>query len=104
MTCAKIRVFATLTGASGSTYTAENKCLNPQVICPREEGDGYEKCVTVCKQVGHAETQAIALAGDDARGGSIVVSYSRICGSCLQSIKDAGIVSWLTDNRRGWNE
>lgn len=91
--CARRRVQAIVTGASGKQYAAENVCLRPQAICPREEGEGYEKCHNVCQTLGHAEEQAIAQAGKDAFGGSIVVNHNYICDGCMATIRAAGIAS-----------
>lgn len=43
---------------------ATNACLNPQPVCPREAGEGYDKCTSVCEQPGHAEVDAIRQALD----------------------------------------
>jgi hypothetical protein len=55
-------------------------------------GEGYELCESVCRQRGHAEIQAVRLAGDKAIGGKAEISgHSYICGSCKGALADAGI-------------
>lgn len=93
MTCAKKRVLALLVGASGKQYVGENLCLTPVDVCPREPGEGYEKCSSVCHQLHHAEVQAVANAGADARGGSITINYNRACDACLSVLAAAGVAS-----------
>lgn len=89
--CAKRRMQAVLYGASGKVYAAENVCLNPQPVCPREPGEGYEKCQSICRQVAHGEVQVIAQAGADARGGRLVISHWYACPSCEALCRAAGI-------------
>lgn len=91
--CAKARVQAVLRGASGREYAGENVCLNPQPVCPRAPGEGYEKCVSVCRTLHHAEIQCLMQAGDDARGGSIVVGYHYCCDACTRALDEAGVVN-----------
>lgn len=91
--CAKRRMQAVLYGASGAVFAAENVCLNPQPVCPRKPGEGYDKCKTICQQVGHGEEQVIAMAGEDARGGRLVISHWYACDRCLAMCKEAGIAS-----------
>lgn len=90
--CAKARVQALLTGRSGRVYAGENVCLNPQPVCPREEGEGYDKCKTVCQQLHHAEIQAVLAAGEDAWGGSIRVGYKYCCAECTRALDAAGVL------------
>ena len=91
--CAKRRMQAVLHGASGKVYVAENVCLNPQQTCPRAPGEGYEKCKTICQQVDHGEAQVIAAAGEDARGGRLVITHRYACPPCEALCKKAGIAS-----------
>ena len=60
--CAKRHVEATLVTAAGRMYTGTNACETPQTRCPREPGEGYEKCKTVCNQGAHAEIDALVAA------------------------------------------
>jgi hypothetical protein len=89
--CAKRRVQAVLIGASGKAYAAENVCLNPQAVCPRAPGEGYDKCKTICRQVAHAELQVLDLAGADAHGGRMQVSHWYACDACAATVKAAGV-------------
>ena len=43
----------------GTVFIGTNACASPQAECPRTEGEGYEKCKTVCGQYGHAEETAV---------------------------------------------
>ena len=76
---------------------ATNWCANPQSTCPREPGEDYTKCVTICQQRGHAETNAIMLArtaGIYIRGGRANVSgHYWICEPCGRALRDAGVES-----------
>lgn len=59
-------------------------------------GDGYELCKSVCRQRGHAEIQAIRIAGDKAIGGKAEISgHSYACDGCKNALTDAGIVDIL---------
>lgn len=89
--CAKRRMQAVLVGASGHVYVAENVCMNPQPVCPRELGEGYEKCKTICQQVGHGEAQVIAAAGADAKGGRLTISHWYACPPCEELCRAAGV-------------
>lgn len=92
MTCAKQSVTATIIGASGRHYTGMNACRSPQQTCPREDGEGYDKCKTICRQLGHAEDMALRLAGDDARGGRVVVvGHTAACAGCRALLAEAGV-------------
>src|SRR5690606_18069879 len=64
MTCAKAVVKARLVTTSGLVFEGENTVTRPQAQCPRAEGEGYDKCTSVCGQLGHAEAMAILAARD----------------------------------------
>lgn len=91
--CAKRRTQAVITGSSGRVYVGENVCLNPQEVCPRQPGEGYDKCRTVCRQVGHGEELALLAAGEDARGGHLRVAHHYLCSSCEELVARAGLAS-----------
>ncbi len=55
MSCAKKRVQCVLIAEDGEVFVGENWCNNPQQTCPREPGEGYDKCTHICKQNAHAE-------------------------------------------------
>lgn len=89
--CAKRRVTALLIGASGKVYAGENACLTPRQVCPREPGEGYAKCKSMCGQLHHAEIQCLIQAGEDARGGKIFVDYHYVCDDCIAALSAAGV-------------
>lgn len=91
--CAKRRVQAKLTTLDGEVFVAENVCLTPQPKCPRRIGEGYEKCTTVCHQVGHAEALVIQAAGGKAAGAHIDVTHHYACDACLQKMRAAGVIA-----------
>ena len=79
------------------TVEATNSCANPQAVCPREPGEDYTKCRSICQQSGHAEINALALArksGIDVRDGQAIVSgHYWICEPCGRALRDAGIAA-----------
>jgi deoxycytidylate deaminase len=96
MTCAKARVFVTLTHPDGRRWTGENRCRNPQQTCPRGQGEDYTKCRTVCDQVGHAELDALAAAGDGARSCTASLhGHTYYCMPCQHALFAAGVVALL---------
>lgn len=75
-----------------------NACANPQKVCPRVPGEGYEKCKTVCQQEGHAEEVALRKVrerGVDLRQMAAVQAYLRghhyCCADCATKLRDAGV-------------
>jgi hypothetical protein len=94
MTCAKTRVRVTLTHPDGRSWTGENRCRNPQAVCPRLPGEGYDKCRTVCDQVGHAERDALQLAGEHAHGCTASLDgHTYYCMECQHALFAAGVVA-----------
>lgn len=90
--CAKTTVRCTLVAADGRRFVGENWCASPQAVCPRDPGEGYEKCRTVCCQEGHAETVALALAGSAARGAhAYVEGHDHACRDCQIALFGAGV-------------
>ncbi len=90
--CAKRRVQAVLTSPTGEVFIAENSCLNPQLVCPRARGEGYEKCKTICQQVGHAEPQVLRQAGlQHSMGAHLKITHHYACEECLIACKRAGV-------------
>jgi len=59
--CVKRPVSAVVTLKDGRVLIGGNFCTNQQPTCPRQPGEGYEKCYTVCGQIGHAEQVAVRL-------------------------------------------
>lgn len=91
--CAKLQVRCTIVTPDGSRFIGENWCASPQPVCPRAPGEGYEKCKTVCGQLGHAEEVAVMLAGDAARGAhAYVENHTHACRNCQEVLfGEAGI-------------
>lgn len=98
MTCAKRTVLAVIEDAEGRVLSwGSNVCLSPQAVCPREPGEGYEKCRSVCRQVGHAEEVALAQltpAQNLAAAHCRVLGISHVCPSCQHALWVAGIDSF----------
>lgn len=93
--CAKARVFCTLVLADGARIVGENACDNPQAVCPRDPGEGYEKCLTICRQRGHAEAQAVEMAGPAAAGArAYLVGHTYACRECQERLFGAGVLSF----------
>jgi deoxycytidylate deaminase len=83
---------------SGDVVTGENYCRDAQQSCPREEGEGYEKCRSICQQVGHAEEVALVrakhagMALEGAR--AVLIGHEYACTDCQKQLYDAGI-RWI---------
>lgn len=55
-------------------------------------GVGYELCISVCGQNGHAEVDAIRKAGRHANGGIMFLfGHSYVCRDCMKAANDAGL-------------
>ena len=94
MTCAKVQVFVTLRHPDGREWRGENWCRNPQPVCPREPGEDYTKCQTICGQEHHAEMDALRQAGADARGCTATLkNHTYFCSTCQHALFHAGVVS-----------
>lgn len=93
--CAKRQVVCVIIDAENyRSFRGENDCSNPQAVCPREPGEGYEKCQSVCGQAGHAEIEAVRAAGEFARGGTAQLwGHYWMCEPCGRALREAGIVS-----------
>jgi deoxycytidylate deaminase len=93
VTCAKRHVVCHLYDRHGLIVaTGSNRCANPQPVCPREPGEGYAKCTSICGQYGHAEEVALKnAAGHDLAGGLAYVTHERICDMCRDALEAAGI-------------
>lgn len=99
--CAKRRVQCLIKPVGMAGIVGENDCANPQKVCPRAPGEGYEKCKSVCQQAGHAEIVALKRAeqwvGD--AGGTLdgakafLRGHYWICEPCGAALRDAGIKS-----------
>lgn len=97
MTCAKKVVRCVIVTKEGKAYFGENNCLNPQEKCPREPGEGYEKCTSICQQTGHAEINALKRASVDNLGGATayLIGHHHYCRACQLALFSAG-VKYLT--------
>lgn len=90
MTCAKRRVAAYIMDGDLIVAAGTNRCRAPQPVCPREPGEGYEKCRSICDQEGHAETMAIWNAAErgfdlnepDHGLRMVVLGHHRQCDMC----------------------
>lgn len=93
--CAKATVRCTLVTAAGEHIVGTNHCENPQAVCPRAPGEGYEKCASICRQVGHAEVVAVNLAGARARGArAYLEGHTYACMACQHALFGAGVISF----------
>lgn len=96
MTRAKQTVTATIVTPTGQRFVGTNYARNPQPVCPRAHmptGVGYELCATVCDQPAHAEINAIAAAGEHARGAVLYLEgHTYACQPCADAATAAGIV------------
>ncbi len=109
MTCAKARVTATIVCDNGQRFVGTNAVRNPQRVCPRGTDSGhenYELCALVCRQYGHAETEALRLAGPWAVGATVYVEWHRVCAACSAALAKAGVARVVLgpppEQKRGW--
>lgn len=94
MTCAKRVVTCYLVTFAGETFVGRNTCHEPQEVCPRAPDEGYEKCQSVCKQIGHAEEVVLAMAGTRAVGATAYLEgIGWYCRSCQEKLFAAGVVA-----------
>lgn len=92
--CAKTTVRCTLVTPDGEKFVGTNYCENAQEKCPREPGEDYTKCTTICQQVGHAEVVAVQLAGDKAEGArAFIEGHTYACMNCQHALFGAGVRS-----------
>ena len=92
--CAKQTVKCTIITPEGNRYVGTNACARPQAVCPREPGEGYAKCISICDQKGHAEEQALRAAGLFAKGAhAYVEGHTWACQNCQIELFNAGIAA-----------
>lgn len=91
--CAKQRVSCTVVLPNAHKYYAENYCMSPQKVCPRLPGEGYEKCKTICQQLGHAEQVVAMYANEvDFTGATATLSgHTYFCQECQEALFAAGV-------------
>lgn len=93
--CAKRRVQCVLMLPGLAPIMGENDCANPQKACPRKDGEDYTKCKTICRQSGHAETEALREAsrlGVEVAGWRAYIrGHYWMCEPCGRALRDAGI-------------
>lgn len=101
--CAKQRVRCEIYCLDGSIIYGENYCGQPQETCPREAGEGYEKCKSICQQVGHAEQVAVKNAmGKDCTGAmAVLYGHTYFCMDCQHALFDAGVTYLKRGNGNG---
>jgi len=92
--CAKQETVAIIVNED-KIFIGSNWCESPQDSCPRKElptGIGYELCKSVCHQKAHAEIDAIAKAGEYAKGGTLfLLGHYYCCENCKAAMDKAGI-------------
>ncbi len=93
--CAKLHVTCHIYSKSGEVVSGANWCMNPQDVCPREKGEDYTKCKTICKQLGHAEEVAVWLSTKEHLQDStaIVINQSHSCRNCQETLYKAGVLN-----------
>jgi hypothetical protein len=90
--CAKAVVTCTLVLPDGRRFVGRNDCETPQAACPREPSEGYEKCRTICGQLGHAERRAVAASGFLAHGAhAYVEGNTYLCRACQEYLTASGV-------------
>lgn len=97
--CVKRPVSAVVTLKDGRILIGGNFCTNSQPTCPRLPGEGYEKCYTVCGQLGHAEQVAIRLIVREQFTGTAasqiasvdVYNHTGPCDACKRMLAAFGI-------------
>lgn len=97
MACAKRWVGCYILTPDKQLVSGDNHCNKPQKECPREPGEDYTKCKTICDQPYHAEVAAIENAkkrGIDLTGATAtIVGHDWVCKPCARALMAAGIRS-----------
>jgi len=97
--CAKQTVECIIIDNNGQQFYGSNACLNPQKTCPREPGEGYEKCKSICDQLGHAEEMALWDAQSNEAvlvdASAIVTGHTYACKDCQELLYSNGI-RWIS--------
>jgi deoxycytidylate deaminase len=95
--CAKIVVRCVLINivTDEVVATGENICMTPVATCPRTEGEDYEKCKSVCNQVGHAEEVAACMARDNTEPlMATITGHTNYCVNCKNILTALGVVKF----------
>lgn len=100
--CFKRQVCAVIIDKNGQIAAGENLIYNMDVTeCPRLKGEGYEKCISICKQKGHAETEAIKNAkarGMILKGANIyLLGHYKACDNCKAACEKEGLNIVIVD-------
>jgi hypothetical protein len=87
-------------GHDGYRVIGHNWCARPQCFCPRAEGEGYEKCSSVCGQLGHAETVAAMMMdmvkdADWAGSAAYLYGHTHFCDSCKAALRERGVTRFV---------
>lgn len=96
--CAKRVIRATVRTPGGRFFVATNHVRAvPETGCPRlklKTGEGWHLCKEVCGQKGHAEINALRIAGKHARGATLYVEgHDYVCDGCRAAAEKAGIAA-----------
>lgn len=88
--CAKSRVFCVIADVENRrVYIGTNGCASPQSACPRNDGEGYAKCISVCRQSGHAEEDALSiLPPDHGKVSVFLFGHTYACDKCKAQLKE----------------
>ena len=99
--CAKTVVTCTVVAPDGQRWIGQNVCRNPQPTCPRSDGEGYEKCLTICDQVGHAEVIAAQQVGAFVSGATAYLQgHTYFCEPCRQALEAVGVTQFVVGDPR----
>lgn len=94
--CAKQVVTATIVTPDGDRFVGTNWVARPQPTCPRADmptGVGNELCRSICGQSGHAEIDALRVAGVRAAGAALFLEgHTYACEPCRAACAAAGIM------------
>lgn len=93
--CAKRQVECVIHTSDGRRHVGRNDCANPQAVCPRAPGEGYEKCRSICDQAGHAEIEALRAvdrSNSSAVGArAVLLGHYWMCEPCGRALLEAGV-------------
>ena len=100
--CLKQRVVAIIIKDGVVVGNGENVIKNDVKTCPRVgmlSGEGYDKCVSICNQSGHAEVNACLDGGDKCDGATMYIfGHTYICEKCAKICRSSGIIKVIFEN------